>query len=139
MCSSCLDRDVILEHACTQPNPSPELHRLAPMYEQYSTQCLHREASQWHVILPPIETHEISHARQADPGRYLRLPVHRSWHKDIADAKGYESEPDESRRIKTQYARHYARRTAYGFDSRASRARARSCDSLKLSFTLSRA
>ena len=73
-----------------------------------------------------------------DPRRHLAVPIHQRWHKDLADDKGYESEPDEGRRTKTQYIKHYARREAGWFDGgQALRTRARSYESLKLAFVLS--
>lgn len=44
-----------------------------------------------------------------DPDRSPIIPIRERWHKDLADAKGWESEPDEGRRIKTRFARHYGR------------------------------
>ena len=88
--------------------------------------------------LAPFETRTVPRALRADPGRYLVLPIRQRWHKDIADAKGYESEPDEGRRTKTQYVKHYARRKVAWFDGgQALRLRARSYESLKLAFVLS--
>jgi hypothetical protein len=109
------------------------------MYEKYDERCLHREAPQWHLEPAPSETRTVPIALRANPGRYIVLPIRQRWHRDIADANGYESEPDEGRRTKTQYVRHYARRQVEQFDGgRALRPRARSYESLKLAFVLSR-
>ena len=108
------------------------------MYDEYDQRYVHREATQWHLQRPPSKTWTVSYALDVDPGRYIAMPIHQVWHRKLADVKGYESEPDEGRRTKTPYAKHYARRTVSGFDSPALRTRARSYESLKLSFRLRR-
>lgn len=86
-----------------------------------------------------MEAQTASVALRSDPGRCLEIPIHERWHKDLADGKGYESEPDENRRTKTQYSKHFARRKVEQFQGgRISRPRARSYESLKLAFELSR-
>ena len=108
------------------------------MYEHYHETSLHREAAHWREKTQPSETKMISHALQANPGRFLVIPIHARWHNDLTDGKGYESEPDEGRRTKTRYGKHYARRKVERFDGGgAARLRARSCESLKLAFGLS--
>lgn len=38
-----------------------------------------------------------------------RAVVSQCWHMDLAQAKGWESEPDEHRRTRSRFARHYTR------------------------------
>lgn len=109
------------------------------MYEKYDQCCLHREAAEWHIQSAPRETRSVPQALRVEPRRYFAIPIRQRWHKDLADDKGYESEPDESRRTKTQCLRLYARRKVDWFDGgQTLRPRARSYESLKLAFVLSR-
>ena len=139
MCSTCLgELDDTSGQSCSWKGTSSGPHRFAPMYDQYDEDCLHREATGWHLQWNPSETRTVPIAIRANPGRHLVIPIHQRWHKDIADANGYESEPDEGRRAKTQYVKHYGRRVIDWPCGQASRARARSYESLKLAFVLSR-
>lgn len=139
MCSTCLGRDDTFVESCSWKGASSTPHRFAPMYERYDEHCFHLEASEWHLQPVPSVTQTVPGALRQNPGRYLVLPIRRRWHKDNADAKGYESEPDEGRRTKTQYVKQYARRRVERFNGgQTLRPRARSYESLKLAFVLSR-
>jgi hypothetical protein len=108
------------------------------MYERYDPCYVHREAVGWHKQYPPDETISVMSALLVDPGHSFTIPIHQRWHKDLTDDKGYESEPDEGRRTRTQYRRHYARRKIDRFECTAVRVRAPSYESLRLAFVLSR-
>lgn len=139
MCTPCLGRDGHSEQDCSRPGAQPGPHRFAPMYESYDRCFLHREAIGWRTKVSPRETQTVPQALRANPGRYYVIPIHQRWHKDLTDDRAYESEPDEGRRTRTQYRKHYARRKVDLFDGgEAMRVRARSYESLKLAFVLSR-
>lgn len=117
----------------------PEPHRFAPIYEQYHKHSLHREVVRWSLPTAPSETRNLPFALQANPERYLVIPIHQRWHKILTDAREYKSEPDEGRRVNTQFVKLYARRRVGWFEGRRGlRARAPSYESLKVAFVLSR-
>jgi hypothetical protein len=139
VCTTCLGLGGHSDASCLGTSASLRPRRFAPMYERYDKCHTHREAIQWHEQDPPIKTRIVPTALQPVSGRILAVQIHERWHKDLADDKGYDSEPDEDRRTVTQYRKLYAWRKVHWFDGgHALRARARSSESLELSFALSR-
>jgi hypothetical protein len=105
----------------------------------YDEHCLHSTPAQWlaapttHVL--PADTYHLD----ADPGRNPFIPIRQRWHKDLADTKGHESEPDESRRTKTRFARHYTLTSDVEEVASGSSVRSRSLEPLGTEVTSPRA
>lgn len=88
--------------------------------------CKHREAALWTASSGLVHNPTLLYGSDLDPDYAPVIPLYERWHKDLADTKGWESEPDEGRRIKTRFARHYARKVVVEPKSSNFRGRSRS-------------
>lgn len=123
VCTSCLGSNVANLQRCLSDATSPGPHRYAPMFDEY---CNHREAAPWTADDGLMDNSTFLYHPIVDPDRCPIIPRRERWHKDLTDARGWESEPDEGRRIKTRFAHYHARKPAVNPGVERSRVRSQS-------------
>ena len=127
VCTACLTRPGSKEQCCSQDEASPRTHRFVPIYYR---DILHREGKCRNKAPVPFEFPSPQDILAADPGSSPAASAVERWHTDLAYAKGWESEPDEGRRTRTRFARHFARRRLEEFGNRVVRRRSKSAESV---------
>ena len=128
VCTACLTRPGAKEWSCSQDEASPRTHRYVPIYYR---DILHREGKRRNKAQVPYEFSSSQYSLAADPSSSPEASAVERWHTDLAYAKGWESEPDEGRRTRTRFARHFARRRLHEFGTGVVRRRSQSAKSVR--------
>ena len=130
ICTSCLESDAIGVQRCSVNKTSPISHCYAPIFD---VACKHREDAPWTTGIDFVDHTTLHYSPWVDPDRFPTVSLPQRWHKDITDVRGWESEPDEGRRIKTRFARYHARKLVIESEIDNPRIRSRSLPPTKSS------